>query len=86
MVYRRSRPEGRVHRTKIRVLIVPRLAPGRPVPSCGLLARFLRIDPSEAWRHLRRVLDEDGISTETRGQGRARRIYVVALPERRAAA
>lgn len=79
MTYHRSRPEGRHHRTTLRVLVVPKLALGRPVPTGKLLARLLRIAESEAARHMRRVLEEDGIATETRGLGRARRIYVVNM-------
>jgi hypothetical protein len=43
------------------------------------MARFLGISSSEGGRQIRRALDEAGVVTETRGVGRGRRIYVVAL-------
>jgi predicted ArsR family transcriptional regulator len=77
MTHHRSRPEGRAHRAVLRARVLPLLAPGAMLPSTGDLARLLRISDSEAWRHLRRVLAEDGIATETRGAGRGRRVFVV---------
>jgi len=44
MAYLRSRPEGRVHRTKIRVVLVPQLWEGCQVPSSGWLGWWLRIE------------------------------------------
>jgi hypothetical protein len=84
--YHRSRPEGRHHRTKLRVLLVPKLRIGAAVPSSRILGHMLRISASEGFRHMRRVLAEEGIRTETRGRGKSKRIYVVAMPKRRAAA
>ena len=80
--YHRQRPEGLAHRARIRAVIVPRLVPGCRLPATALLGRWLGISQQEACRHLRRVLAEDGIATETR----RRRIYVTAMPEGRAAA
>lgn len=77
--YHRERPEGRVHRARLRALVVPMLRVGLPVPGSSLLANLLGIHPSEAGRHMRRVLDEDGIATETHGRGRGRRIYVTGM-------
>ena len=68
--YIRSRPEGRIHRQRLRALILPRLQPGATVPSGPELSRLLGIHHSEAYRHMRRVLAEAGIVTETRGAGR----------------
>jgi hypothetical protein len=84
--YCRSKAVGLAHRAKLRAWIVPRLQPGCRVPTADWLSHFLRIHASEAYRHMRRVLAEDGIATETRRAGRGQRIYVVSLPERRAAA
>lgn len=84
--YVRNKRQGLRHRTVLRVLVLPTLRVGQPVPCSKLLARLLRIAPSEAWRHMRRVLDEDGIRTETRGSYGDRRCYVVEIPVMRAAA
>lgn len=84
--YVRSRPEGRQHRTKLRVLVLPTLRVGQPVPTSTFLGHWLRLNPSEAWRHMRRVLAEDGYVTATHGGGRAKRVYVVEIPAMRAAA
>jgi hypothetical protein len=78
-LYSHSRPEGRSHRDKIARWILPRLTPGCRVPSANWMARFLGISSSEGGRQIRRALTEAGIATETRGVGRGRRIYVVAL-------
>ena len=80
--YSHSRPEGRSHRDKIARWILPRLTPGCRVPSANWMARFLGISSSEGGRQIRRALNEAQIVTETRGVGRGRRIYVVALGER----
>ena len=64
---------------KIRQWIIPRLRPGCRVPSANWMARFLRISSSEGARHIRRVLNEAGYHTETRGAWGERRIYVVAV-------
>ena len=84
--YCRSKAVGEAHRAKLRRWIVSQLQPGCRIPTADWLARFLRIHASEAYRHMRRVLAEDGIATETRRAGRGQRIYVVAMPERREAA
>jgi len=76
--YSHSRPAGRLHRAKIERWILPRLRPGCRVPSATWMGRFLHISASEGARHMRRVLAEAGIQTETRGAWRDRRIYVVA--------
>lgn len=86
MPYHRSRPEGLRHRTKLRVLVLPTLRVGQPVPTSTFLGHWLKINPSEAWRHFRRVLAEDGYVTVTRGLGRARRVYVVEIPALKVAA
>lgn len=78
----RGRPEGRIHRARLRALVLPMLAPGVAVPGCRALSRLLGIHESEAGRHMRRVLDEEGITTERVGQ----RHYVVSLQDWRAAA
>lgn len=84
--YQRSKPEGRHHRTKIRVLLLPRLGVGDVLPTSTWLGHWLGIHVSEAGRHLRRVLAEDGIATETTGRGKAQRVTITAIPERRMAA
>ena len=77
--YSHSRPEGRLHRAKIERWILPRLRPGCRIPSAAWMGRFLHISPGEGARHMRRVLAEAGIQTETRGAWRERRTYVVAV-------
>ena len=82
----RGRPEGIVHRSRILSWVLPGLRVGGVVPSVCLLSYRLGISKSEAHRHRRRALEEAGVVTEVRGRGKGRRLYVVALPERRAAA
>lgn len=84
--YVRNKRQGIRHRTKLRVLVLPTLRLGQPVPTGRFLGHWLGINESEAHRHMRRVLAEDGYGTETRGLGRARRVYVVEIPAMRAAA
>lgn len=78
-IYSRNKRVGLVHRNKLRAMILPRLRVGCRVPTAAFLGRLLRINPSEAWRHMRRVLAEAGVVTETRGGWRARRVFVVAM-------
>ena len=59
--------------------IMPRLRPGCRIPSAAWMGRFLHISAGEGARHMRRVLAEAGIQTETRGAWRDRRVYVVAV-------
>jgi hypothetical protein len=75
----RNRRQGLLHRNKLRALVLPRLLPGAVLPSARQLGWMLRINASEGYRHMRRVLAEEGIATETRGSGKGRRIYVVSL-------
>ena len=77
--YSHSRPEGRAHRALIRRWIVPRLRPGCRIPSAAWMGRFLHISAGEGARHMRRVLAEAGVVTETRGAWGARRTYVVSI-------
>jgi len=86
MTYHRNQPRGLAHRTKLRALVLPRLRPGAMVPSGPELSRLLGIHQSEAYRHMRRVLAEAGIVTETRGAGRGRRVFVVSIPSMEVAA
>ena len=82
----RGRPEGRAHRARLRILVLPTLHLGQPVPTARTLGWLLRINQSEAWRHMRRALAEAGIATETRGMGRGKRVYVVSIPSQEIAA
>lgn len=77
--YSRNRPEGLRHRALIRRWIVPRLRPGCRIPSAAWMGRFLHVSASEGARHMKRVLTECGVVTETRGSGSARRVFVVAV-------
>jgi len=77
--YSQNRPEGLAHRAKIQRWILPRLQPGCRVPSAAWMGRFLHVSASEGARHMRRVLAEAGITTETRGTWGARRVFVVAI-------
>ena len=72
-------PRGCAIARLIRRWIVPRLRPGCRIPSAAWMGRFLHISAGEGARHMRRVLAEAGIQTETRGAWRDRRTYVVAL-------
>lgn len=78
-MYSRNKRAGLAHRNKLRAMILPRLRVGCRVPTAAFLGRLLRINPSEAWRHMRRVLDEAGVVTETRGGWGNRRVFVVAI-------
>lgn len=77
---------GEAHRARLRALIVPRLYVGARIPRAKFLAGILGIDEGRAGKHMRRVLDEDGIATELRRVDTGCRVFVTALPERRAAA
>ena len=70
-----QKARGEAHRKVIRDLVF--LQGGQPLPSGGDLGWLLGIDPKEAHRHLKMVLDEDGMAVHTRGRGRARRLYLV---------
>lgn len=76
----RARPEGLLHRARIKSLLLPRLVPGARLPSTPMLSFWLGISQQEAHRHRTRALAELGVQTETRGKGRAKRTYVVAVP------
>lgn len=71
---------GRAHRERLRLLILPKLRPGCRVPSSAFLGRLLGVSASAGYWHMRWVLEEAGVTTETRGTGMLRRVYVVALP------
>lgn len=75
-----SRPEGRAHRARVRQLLAPSLEIGARLPKAAWLGCMLGVDDTQALRHLRRVLAEDGISTETRLKGQ-RGIYVTSIGE-----
>jgi hypothetical protein len=77
--YSRNRVEGLRHRVLIQRWILPRLHAGCRIPSSAWMGRFLHISAAEGYRHMRRVLDEAGVITETRGSGRNRRIYVISI-------
>jgi hypothetical protein len=81
--YHRSKPEGRIHRARLRQLVLPTLRVGSRLPKLVCLAALLGIHESEASRHLHRMLAEAGIATETRGRAG---IFVVSLQEWREAA
>jgi len=82
--HRRSRPQGRAHRAKIRALIVPKLYVGARVPGRSFMAKFLGVSPQSGRRHIRRVLEEDGFETEMRfdWERNAYRNFVTGLPDR----
>jgi hypothetical protein len=77
--YHRSRPEGLAHRAKLQAMVLPKLQPGSRIPSSRFLGYMLGISGTEGYRHMRRLLEETGVATETRGIGKARRVYVVSL-------
>lgn len=75
---------GLAHREVLERLLLPRLSVGCRLPRQARVGRWLGLSQQEAGRHLRRVLEEAGITTERRGF--PPRIYVSAMPEGRAAA
>lgn len=78
----KSRPQGRAHRDKLRSEVLPRLRVGMMVPEAKVLSLLLGITGSEAARHMRRVLDEAGISTVLRCYGEGKRTVVASMPVR----
>jgi hypothetical protein len=86
MIHKFAKPAGIAHRERLRRLFLPRLAPGYRIWSSRRLGLLLGISGSEGYRHMRQVLTEAGVVTETRGLGEARRVYVVSLPQWREAA
>jgi alkylated DNA nucleotide flippase Atl1 len=72
-----AKPQGIAHRERLRALIVPRLAPGMRLPRTRVVGRWLGICQQEAHRHMRQVLAEAGVATETRGG--PRRVYVTHI-------
>lgn len=86
MSERRAKPEGIAHRARLRALLLHRLRPGVRIPSSGWLGRFLGISDTQAHLHMRRMLREAGVVTETRRSQRGQSVWVVAIPEGRLAA
>lgn len=78
----RGRPEGIRHRAELRRLVVPRLFIGATVPTSKFLAKVLGIQSSEALRHMKIVLAEDGFDVRRQGiKGRpGTRLVVHRLP------
>jgi len=83
---RRNRSEGLAHRARLRALVLPGLRVGQRLPKGLWLGSVLGICQAEAMRHLHRMLAEAGVRTETRQPGGCRGVFVVSLPEWRAAA
>ena len=79
-------PRGIAHRARLRAVVLPKLRIGSTVPSSRFLGWLLGISGSEGYWHMRRVLAEAGIVTETRGAGRGRRVFVVSIPSMEVAA
>lgn len=79
-MYRRYRCEGEHHRAKLRALLLPRLYVGAMLPRQTCVGRWLGISASEGGRHLRRVMDEEGVVRRVCGS--PRRVRVVSLPQR----
>lgn len=80
MTKQRSRPEGRIHRARLRAMLLPGLRIGARLPKAAWLGCVLGIHESEASRHLHRMLAEAGIVTERRW-GRGAGVFVVSIPE-----
>lgn len=72
---------GLERRARLRELVLARLRPGCRIPSSAFLGRLLGVSPTSGYWHMRWVLEEAGVTTETRGVGETRRVYVVALPD-----
>lgn len=75
-----NREAGEAHRARLRELVVSRLFVGARIPAGGFLGKLLKLTPGQASVHMYRVLREDGIEYELRGNGPARRNYVTAIP------
>lgn len=73
----RGKPQGRAHREMLRRVVVPQLRAGSPVPCAAWLGLLLAIHPSEAARHMQRVLDEDGFTVAWLHGGK--RKYIVEI-------
>jgi hypothetical protein len=56
-----SKPQGRAHRARLRELLAPDLQLGARLPKTAYLGAVLGVDPTQALRHLRRMLAEEGI-------------------------
>ena len=78
-----SKPQGRAHRARLRELLASDLRPGARLPKALYLGAVLGIDASQAGRHLRRVLAEEGVRTAA-PRGRRNGIYIAAIGEDRA--
>jgi DNA-binding transcriptional regulator YhcF (GntR family) len=74
-MYHRAKRQGLLHRQRLRARLLP-LAVGDVLPTAGALARMLGINPSEASRHLHRMLAEAGVATEVSGRGIRQRVVV----------
>lgn len=76
----RGRPEGRAHRQRLREEVLPHLMRGSQVPLAKTLAAMLSVSVSEAARHMRRVLAEDGFVVAVRAPSQNKGVFVVSVP------
>ena len=75
-----EKPQGRAHRALLRRVVVPHLRPGMRVPRAKRLAMLLGISQSEAQRHMKRVLAEDGFTVAVRAPGQRKGMFVIPSP------
>jgi hypothetical protein len=79
-----SKPQGRAHRARLRELLAPELQPGARLPKTAYLGAVLGVDPTQALRHLRRMLAENGITVERRlGGATSSALFVTSVGEGR---
>lgn len=77
---RRNKKEGAAHRARLRAEVLPYLRIGFMVPTATLLSGLLGVSPSEAARHMRRVLEEDGFTVVCRGTEKTWRLFITGAP------
>lgn len=79
-----SKPRGRAHRARLRDLLLPELAVGYRLPKALYLGAVLGVGETQALRHLRRMLAENGISVERRSaSATSSALFVTGIGEAR---
>ncbi|HTB46272.1 MAG TPA: hypothetical protein VK741_21805 [Acetobacteraceae bacterium] len=68
MLNRPQDREGRARRAAITRWLLPRLHSGQPVPPIAPIGWALGISRVAAWKHVRRVLREQGITVTREGR------------------
>ena len=76
-----GKPQGRAHRDVLRKMILPGVRAGAVLPTGEFLGVALGVCGSEAMRHLKRMLAEEGISTYVAWGGTSKRIRILESVE-----